>query len=300
MPESSDSYDAVCFGALNADVIFIVDKIPQKDEETYVLDAKVSSGGSAANTASALASFGNRVAFVGGVGKDEYGEMLVSELRRSGVVPFLTEGRRSGKAIVLVNTAGDRAILVDPGVNDEINSFPKVKGKILHLTSFVCRTSDAPFLAQLKAASVFDVVSLDPGMIYAERSDVWRLIEKCSIFLPNAREVEKITGFDYRRGAEKIVSRMKNGVVVVKLGSKGCYATDGKTELKIPAFEVKVIDTTGAGDAFNAGFLHAWLKGYSLEICMKAGNFVAAHSIQHYGARNFPDLNDLKAFLDSL
>jgi len=300
MPENSDNYDAVCFGALNADVIFVVDKIPGKDEETYVLDVKVSSGGSAANTASALANFGNRVAFVGGVGKDEYGEMLIKELRKFGVVPFLTEGNRSGKAIVLVNSIGDRAILVDPGANDGVNDFPEVKGKILHLTSFICRTTDAPFLAQLKAADRFDVVSLDPGMIYAERSDIWKLIEKCTILLPNAREVEKITGLDYRRGAEKIVNRMKNGVVVVKLGNKGCYATDGKTELRLPAFDVKVIDTTGAGDAFNAGFLHAWLKGYSLEICMKAGNFVAAHSIQHYGARNFPDLNDLKAFLDSL
>lgn len=301
MPESSVKYDAVCFGALNADLMYFVEKIPRKDEETYVLDVRMSSGGSAANTASALANFGNRVAFVGGVGRDEYGEMLIKELRRYGVEPVLREGDRTGIAIVLVDRKGNRAIVVDPGANDEVRDFPDVDGKVLHLTSFICRSGDGPFFAQLKAADNFNFVSLDPGEIYAKRKDIWRLVEKSIIFLPNAKEVRIMTGLDYKKGAKKIVKKMREGgVVVVKLGENGCYATDGFNELKVPAFKVKAVDTTGAGDAFNAGFLHAWLSGIDIEGCMMVGNFVASYNVQHYGARNFPSADKLKEFLSSI
>ncbi len=303
MPENSgDSYDFVCFGALNADICYLVEKLPGEDEETYVIDSKVYSGGSAANTASALAFFGNSVAFYGKVGRDEYGKMLLEEFKKWGVEPLVSYGERSGKAIVLVYRVGRRAILVDPGANDEVEESPQVGGKILHLTSFVCRKGDSPFKAQVKAARAFDKVSLDPGAIYAERRDVWKLIEECSVFMPNAGEIEKICGCDYRKACELALRRMRreNRVVVVKLGEKGCFATDGVREVKVEAFRVKAVDTTGAGDAFNAGFLHAWIKGYGLEECSKAGNFVAGYNVQRYGARNFPRKKELEEFLDSL
>ncbi len=300
MPESSDEFDVVCFGALNADIVYIVDRLPKEDDESFVVEEKIFSGGSAANTASALANFGNNVAFVGKVGRDDYGEMLKGELLKWGVKPVLDYGSRSGKAMVFVDRSGKRAIIVDPGANDEVNEFLDLKGKLLHLTSFVCLKGNEPFKAQLNAADKFENVSLDPGAIYAERGDVWELIEKCNLFLPNAMEIEKITSADYRRAAKIVLKVMGGGIVVVKLGKKGCYATDGLREVKVEAFDVKAVDTTGAGDAFNAGFIHAWLEGHSLEVCLKAGNYVAAYNVQRYGARNFPEKVEFEEFLNSL
>ncbi len=301
-----NSGDFVCFGALNADICYMVEKLPGEDDETFIIDTNVSSGGSAANTASALAFFGNNVAFFGRAGRDEYGKMLVEELERWGVKPVVSFGERSGKAVVLVDRDGRRAILVDPGANDEVEDVDELidyarSNPHLHLTSFVCRKSDSPFKAQIKAAKLFDRVSLDPGAIYAERKDVWELIEECTIFMPNTREIEKICGCSYRKASELVLRRMReNGVVVVKLGEKGCFATDGRREVKVEAFRVKAVDTTGAGDAFNAGFLHAWARGYDLERCLKAGNFVASYNVQHYGARNFPRREEVEEFLGSL
>ncbi len=294
MPENSA--DFVCFGALNVDLYYVVDTLPYVDGESYVIDVKTFSGGSAANTAVALAEFGNEVIFVGAVGRD-YGSFLEGELRKKGVIPLLNYGERSGKAMVFVDKAGRRAIVVDPGVNDEVKDFPDVEGKLLHLTSFVCKKSDNPFLAQIKAAENFGEVSLDPGPIYARRKDVMKLVEKCTVFLPNKNEIETITKKDYREGAKEILKSM-DGVVVVKLGKEGCYATDGDIEIRVDAFKVKAVDTTGAGDAFNAGFLHAWIRGYDLEMCLKAGNFSAAKCVKSYGARNFPNRMEMEKFLN--
>jgi ribokinase len=74
-------------------------------------------------------------------------------------------------------------------------------------------------------------------------------------------------------------------VVVVKRGDKGCYITDGKRSYEIPAYNVKVVDTTEAGDAFNTGFLYGYLRGKSLEECGRLGNYIASLCIQKVGAR---------------
>ncbi len=294
MPENSA--DVVCFGALNMDVLYVVDSLPYPDGESYVLKVDTFSGGSAANTAVALAEFGNNVIFVGAVGMDEFGKKLKEDLIHWGVKPILHYGERSGKALVFVDLDGNRSIVVDPGSNDEISEFPDVNGKLLHLTSFVCKNSDKPFYAQLKATESFDNVSLDPGAIYARRKDIIKLIEACTIFLPNKKEIEIITGMNYKEGAKKI-SKIMDGIVVVKLGKDGCYATDGEIELKVDSFDVKLVDTTGAGDAFNAGFIHSWIRGYDLKTCMLAGNFSASKCVEKYGARNFPSKKEMEFFL---
>ncbi|AEA47845.1 carbohydrate kinase family protein [Archaeoglobus veneficus] len=294
------------FGALNVDKLFLVDRIPARDEEGFVIDVKIAPGGSAANTIVGLSRLGVKTVFVGKVGSDSEGEFLLCDLRNEGVDVSsvkVSEGR-SGCAMVFVDPSGHRAILVDPGVNDEVDfeeiNVEALSAEAIHMTSFVCKSSDKPFEAQKKLATFFDTVSLDPGTLYAERADVWELISKTTIFLPSVAEIEKITGADYRRGAEKV---MAHGVkiVAVKLGEKGCYVTDGRKEFHIPALKVSVADTTGAGDAFNAGFLYAYLRGYDLDVCGVAGNYVAAKCVEKLGARDgLPSERDVEEYLSGL
>jgi len=90
-------------------------------------------------------------------------------------------------------------------------------------------------------------------------------------------------------------------IVVVTLGEKGCFIASDKKKLRVPAFKTEVVDTTGAGDAFAAGFLYGMLKSYDLESCGKLGNFVAARCIAQVGARaGLPKKQEVEEFLEGV
>ena len=104
--------------------------------------------------------------------------------------------------------------------------------------------------------------------------------------MPNAVELELLTGEkDYCKGADALIGKGVK-IVAVKLGGDGCYVTDGRERHLIEAFKVKVVDTTGAGDAFCAGFLYGLLNNKSLYECGRLGNFVASRCVMKMGAQN--------------
>ncbi|MEM1593319.1 MAG: carbohydrate kinase family protein [Archaeoglobaceae archaeon] len=282
------------FGALNLDKIYRVDKIPKADEESFVKDLQLFPGGSAANTIVGLSRLGVKSAYIGKVGDDAEGEILLEDLKRERVETkaVIKAKGRSGTAIIFVDDIGNRAILVDPGVNDtiryeEIDLEFATKFSLLHLTSFICKNGFDSFNSQKKIVENFELVSFDPGLPYAERGkdEMMKILKKTTIFLPNKIEIERMFGTDYKTAAEDCIS-MGIEVVVVKLGKEGCWIRSSERELKVQARSVRVVDTTGAGDAFNAGFLYGYLKGKDLETCGKLGNYVASLCIQHVGARN--------------
>lgn len=298
------SFDAIGFGALNIDKLFKVNRIASAEEESFVIDFKETCGGSAANTVVGLARLGCKVGFIGKVADDREGKMLLEDFRREGVdingITIAKHGR-SGTAMGFVDEKGDRALYIDPGVNDtiefnEINMNYAFKTKFLHLTSFVGEKS---FQTQKKLVEILpkDVkISLDPGELYARKREALEpLIKKTFVLMPSAKELELLTGTaDYEEGAKALL-RKGVEIVAVKLGGKGCYVTNKKEGCLIEAFKVKVVDTTGAGDAFCAGFLYGLISGKDLYKCGKLGNFVASRCITKMGARfGLPSLEDLK------
>jgi ribokinase len=120
------------------------------------------------------------------------------------------------------------------------------------------------------------------------------MIRNSYVLMPNAIELEQLTGEeDYRKGADYMIS-MGVKIVGVKLGAKGCYVTDGQEKLTVAPFKVKAVDTTGAGDAFDAGFLYGLIREKSLYECGQLGNFVASRSVMAMGARaGLPYAKDL-------
>jgi len=121
------------------------------------------------------------------------------------------------------------------------------------------------------------------------------ILKRTYVLMPNAIELELLTGeIDYRKGADFMVGRGSK-IVAVKLGGDGCYVTDGHERHLIEALNVKVVDTTGAGDAFCAGFLYGLINGKSLFECGKLGNFVASRCVMKMGARaGLPFAKDLE------
>ncbi|MDH5266230.1 MAG: carbohydrate kinase family protein [Candidatus Bathyarchaeota archaeon] len=297
-------FDVVGFGALNVDKLFKVNKIAIAEEESFVTDFKEACGGSAANTTVGLARLGCKVGFIGKVADDREGRMLLKDFRREGVdTSGITVAKcgRSGTAMGFVDEKGQRALYVDPGVNDtiefkETNKEYVFKTKFLHLTSFIGEKSFQAQKNLIKTLPKNVKISFDPGELYARKGATLEpIIKKTFVLMPHAKELGLLTGTaDYKKGAD-ILCRKGVKIVAVKLGSKGCYITDGKEKHLIEAFKVKVVDTTGAGDAFCAGFLYGLISGKSLYECGRISNFVASRCIMKMGARTgLPHLEDLE------
>lgn len=297
------SLDAVCFGALNVDRLYRVNRIAGKDEESVVKGFWEFPGGSAANTAVGLARLGIRTGYIGKVSRDREGKLLLRDFEEEGVDAggvIVSEVGRSGTVIGYVDMEGERALYLDPGVNDslkfeEIAPRYAASAKFLHLTSFV---GSKPFEAQKRLVKALpdDVkLSLDPGEIYARKgfATLKPLIERSFVMLPNENEVRLLTGEGCEEGS-KVLMEAGVKVVAVKLGGRGCYVTDGRESHLILPYKAKVVDTTGAGDAFCAGFLYGLIKNKGLQASGRLGNFVASRCIRREGAREgLPRVSDL-------
>jgi len=222
-------FDVVCFGALNVDRLYKVKRIAKAEEESVILDYKELPGGSAANTAVGLARLGVKTGYIGKVADDHGGKLLLKHFEEVGLETrgiVTSERGRSGSVMGFVDEEGERALYVDPGVNDLID-FDEIdlgyvsESTFLHLTSFV---GEKPLEAQIRLVRRLpDVkVTLDPGELYARRgwSGMKSLIEKCFAVFPNKNELRLLTCEDYEDGAKTL---MDTGVsiVAVKLGRNG-------------------------------------------------------------------------------
>jgi len=297
------NFDVVGFGALNLDKLFKVNMIAKKEEEASVLDFKESGGGSAANTVVGLARLEFRTGFVGTVAADLEGKFLLNEFRKEGVdVNGITVSKsgRSGTVMGYIDPNGERALYVDPGVNDQLDfndvNLDYVSGtEFLHLSSFVV---EKPFKAQKQLITKLSDVKIcfDPGALYARKGLVALkpIIKRSYAVFPNENEVMLLTGQDYQEGAKQLIE-LGAELVAVKLGKRGCYVSDGKENHLIEPYTVEAVDTTGAGDAFCAGFIYGLIKGKDLFECGLLGNFVASRCVSAMGARTgLPRLADLK------
>jgi ribokinase len=300
-------FDVIGFGALNVDKLYKVNKIAGPEEEGFIKGFEEACGGSAANTIVGLARLGCKVGFIGKVAKDKEGEMLLRDFRKEGVnIRGIIQAKVGWSGVVMgfVDGKGERALYVDPGVNDTI-SIEEIdmeyirQTRFLHLTSFVGEKSFETQKRLVEALPADVRVSLDPGELYARKGleTLTPILKRCFVFMPNSKELALLTDEENYEESAKALLELGVKIVAVKLGSLGCYVTDGQKSHHIKAFKVRVVDTTGAGDAFCAGFLYGLLNNKSLHECGQLGNFVASRCIMKMGARaGLPRLEDLKAF----
>jgi ribokinase len=296
-------FDVVGFGALNVDKLFKVDKLVEGEGESFITEYHESCGGSAANTIVGLARLGLKTGCVGTVSDDRGGQLLLDDFRREHVNTegiATAKGGQSGVVIDFVDKEGQRALYVAPGVNDTIDSKEIAsdyvgRTKLLHVTSFVGEKSFESQRRLLEQLSPHIKVSFDPGMLYAKTgvTKLTPITRRAFAMMPNEAELKLLTDMGYAEGAKKLLAQGVE-IVAVKLGGKGCFVTNGEESHLVKPFGVKVVDTTGAGDAWNAGFLYGLLKNKGLQECGKLGNLVASRCITKMGARTgLPRLADL-------
>lgn len=314
--------DVVGLGALNVDLIYEADlaslgleagreRVGGFEEFRDLLGSLKkkgrlrmrSGGGSAANTVYALARMGVSSGLVGKVGQDEEGDFLLHNLREVGVdTSKVTRNGRTGLCIVLLGRKRDRTILILPGANDSL-SYHEIdmdyinKAEFLHMSSFL---GNIPFHAQKEvAARTRAKISLDPGEPHATRGirELSPVLERCFVLFPSGREIETLTGKNYKQGARDL---LEYGIKIIActLGEGGSYILSRDVELQISAFKTRVVDSTGAGDVYAAGFLAGLLRDLPLEQCAGVASRLASSSVAGYGRSSYPDARLLSQILE--
>ena len=319
---ADDTFEVVGFGALNVDLIY---EAPHSTITEIVRDARPgteitlpreemyrvlqhferrghlkhkAAGGQAANTVVALSRMGFRCGYIGCVGDDEEGKFLIDALECVDTAGVVKQGK-SGVCAVILDRTGERTIVVFPNANDTV-CYDRVNvayvsgARFLYLTSFV---GDEPLEAQKRLAE--DVadrcrIALDPGELYARRGldELRQIIERAEIVFATESEIEVMTGMDYSRGCQELLA-VGASIIACKRGEQGSYIVSQDVAFEVPVETVDVVDRTGAGDVYAAGFIAGLLRGAPLEHCAALASRVASRSITGYGRSCYPDPSDL-------
>jgi sugar/nucleoside kinase (ribokinase family) len=241
-----------------------------------------------------LARLGVEVVLAGCVGSDVAGAALEAELRTAGVRTALrsVEGGATGTIVSLVEPGGQRSMLADRGANLALRRSdlpPPPSGGHLHLSGYTLfGPRDAALSVLAAAAAAGCTISIDPAStapLAANGVDRWLAdTAAATLLLPNADEARLLTGCADVADAARALA-LRHPAVAVSLGAEGAlWAAEGELRHR-PAHPATVVDTTGAGDAFAAGLLAAWLAGAQPEAALDAGLALAASVVGRPGAR---------------
>lgn len=290
-------FDIIGWGALNVDRLCMVNDFAPVDGETFIVEEKKSCGGSASNTIIATSKLGLNVGYIGKIGNDSNGRLMKDYLESNNVNTdhlIIDEDGETGEVIGFVDGKGDRKLYVTPKTNDKISNEDIDRNylnntKILHLTSFVGLNPEDPSINtqfELLKELPSDVkVSFDPGMLYVNRGKEFmdKLIEYTDILLINENELLISTNLNDLDEAIDLIAP-KVDILVVKRSTKGSLIVQGDNKIEVGIFSVDSVDTTGAGDAYNAGFLYGLTKGFTLKQSGVMGSYIAAQSTTMAGA----------------
>lgn len=261
---------------------------------------KLSFGGDALNEAVALARLGVPVELISKVGQDEAGKQVLTYLEANGVPVDCVKqapGLTTGINIVLVDEKGERHFLTNPNGSlrklslEDVEPYVEDAADIVSFASmFVSPILDIPAME-----SLFKQVKSGPGRILVadmtrpkcgeKLEDLKGLLPYIDYFLPNEAEVALLTGVADPYENARLLVEAGASCAVIKCGSRGCLIRTPKECIEIPAYPVeKVVDTTGAGDCFAAGFLWGLSQGLGLENCGRLACAVAACTVECMGA----------------
>ncbi|MBV9300791.1 MAG: carbohydrate kinase family protein [Acidobacteriaceae bacterium] len=296
-------------GELNVDLVLQnPQSFPIPGRETLVENVSLTLGSSSAICAAALMKLAEQVTFVGKVGCDAWGDFCVQAVQGFGVDCSLVKRDESLTTgiTVSITSATDRALLTYLGSiaslrADDVRDEDLRTQRHLHVSSFFLQQALRPGLKSLlaRAHQCGLTTSLDPGFDPDESwgKDLIDTLCEVDVFLPNEVELAGISGRNLQVEALRALDNGRT-IIVAKLGRNGCMAIRNGEILTAPAFSVNPVDTTGAGDTFNAGFLHAWLRGGDLREAMIFGAACGALSTLGVGGTsNQPTSEQAREFI---
>ena len=293
-------------GIFVADISFSGSKIPSIGETILGTKYNIGPGGKGCNQAIAIARLGGEVNFFSKIGRDDYGKLALNTLIKNKIKTdqiIQDENLQTGVAGIFVDkSSGKNAINVITGapstltlneIKDNLNIIKKSKIFLTQLE--IPKDVTLHCLKTAKENNVLTILNPAPASDLPEE-----FFNYIDYFTPNETEAEfftglKITNENEAKEASKKIINMGVKKVIITLGDKGLFYSDGKEEIYLKATSVKAIDTTGAGDAFNGGLAFGLLKKKSIKETLVLANKVAGISTTKLGAGNsMPFINDLK------
>ena len=298
-------------GDANVDLIAPVEFLPGEGEEVSTGKLHKCAGGSAANLCVALAMLGHDSRFIGRVGDEPLGRFLIDNFRKEKVdISQLQIDEKVGTDLqfIAITRDGERTMYGFRGANiylspDKINMGPVKSSRILHISGYA-PLSDPQRKTTMKILKVARgagaLVSLDVGVLPATRATnrVCSILRYVDILFLGERGASALVGTKKPEKAAKDLLKFGPKIVALKLGRKGCFILTEMERVRSPAFPIKVVDTTGAGDAFDAGFLTGVIGEWGLKGAARFANAVGALSTTKVGSQSaLPNGREVKRFL---
>ena len=303
--------EVLVIGELNVDIVATgLRGAPEMGAEILAQDCELSLGSASAIFAVGMSKLGHQVTFVSQVGRDSFGDFCVTTLKQLGVAASNVMRKPNEKTGVTLALSGkrDRALITYPGAiasltADRVSNSLLKKHDHLHLTSYYLQKGLQPQFGEIlqRAKALGLTTSFDPN---SDPSDRWNskinsVLKYTDILFVNEREAIKLTRAKTAQAALKMLGA-KAPCVVVKRGAKGAIAIANDELFADSGFRVKALDTTGAGDSFDAGFLSAYLMKQPVSECLRFGNACGALSaISIGGTAGQPNQIELQEFLRS-
>ncbi|MEZ0396161.1 MAG: sugar kinase [Anaerolineales bacterium] len=287
------TFDLLLPGEINPDLILSGDVEPQFGQVEKLVDsAALTVGSSSVITACGAARLGLKVAFVGVCGDDLFGRFMLEAMAARGVdtsAVLVDPARQTGLTVIL-NKGHDRAMLTFPGAIAALRAADVTddllrRARHLHVASYFLQDALRPGLPDLfaRARTLGLTTSLDTNW---DPSGEWRgvrdLLPLVDVFLPNRAEACALTGEQEVEAAARKLAALAQ-TVAVKLGAEGALGVSGERLVRVASIPVAVVDTVGAGDTFNAGFLYGYLHGWPLETSLRLAAVCGALSTQAAG-----------------
>lgn len=292
-------------GSLNADLVVRAPRFPQPGETISGEDLRVIPGGKGANQAVAAARLGAKVSMLGRVGKDNFGDFLLDNLKQNNVESTLVQRDDSstGTAIIVVDSNGQNSIVLSAGANGnvaiaDVNNVSYTNYKLLLLQLEI--PLPTVLCAAQRAHESGTRIILNPAPAKTLPDE---LISLADFIIPNETELSLLTGNETNDAAlTETAARMLlargSKTVVVTLGSNGALLVNTETSTHVDTYPVKVVDTTAAGDAFIGGFAVSLLQNKSLEESVRFGCACGALAVTKFGAQpSLPTREEVDTFL---
>jgi ribokinase len=303
--------DLSVIGDINLDIIsFPLKNYPEREKQTMLPKIIVQLGGSSAIFASSCSRLALKTKFIGRLGFDFISEFLIKEIERIGVDSRIKriEGEEAGITISLTFKDMKRAMITFRGSNKNLSKedfdFGEIEGEILHVGGFNLLDSLRKDVHEIfsHARKKGMKTSLDPnwdpkGWTKQRLVDLIKILKITDFFFPDYEEGKAITKLEEPR---KIVRKLLDfgvKIVALKCGKDGCYVGNENEIFHVKGFKVKSIQTTGAGDAFDAGFIKGYLSGLSLKECARFANATGALYTTKFGMGRFPKESEIKKLL---
>ncbi len=292
-------------GSLNSDTTIHVDKFPLPGETIAAKSYDTALGGKGANQAAALAKAGLRVSMLGVTGQDQAGDRMIKELKSLGVSTEFVRQRKeeqTGQAFITVEASGNNHIIIIPGANDSflIEYVMECKSELEETDAVLAQLEipiDTVRMAFSFAGRKGIITVLNPAPAQNFTSDI---LEYTDILIPNECEIETISGRKITSDedlAQACAWLEEQGVkiIIVTLGSRGCYLFHQGVGTFYAAYPVKAVDTTAAGDSFIGSFLAKYLETKDLAASVDFAQRVAAITVSRRGAiQSIPDKEEME------